>query len=79
MTTFPCVLHCFGVFWTVSDVVFRRGFKADILATCDFLDVSERQVSLTSLTLSVSVAVPITYWIRVLEAIGATEGKGSGL
>ena len=31
------MLEWFGVFWTVSDIV----FKADILPTCDFFDLSE--------------------------------------
>ena len=30
------VLRCFGVFWTVSDIV----FKTYILPTCDFLNLS---------------------------------------
>ena len=65
------VLHCFGIFWTFSDIVF--------LQTCDFFDLYVRQVSPASQTLSVSAAVPITYWIRVLEAISAAEQKRSGL
>ena len=42
-TTFFGVLRCFGVFWTISDIV----FKADILPTNDFF---ERQVSCASPT-----------------------------
>ena len=62
------MFHCFGVFWTVSGIV----FKADILSTDNFF---ERQVSCASMTLSVSVAatVQIGYRIRVLEAIGTAE------
>ena len=46
----------FGVFCTVSDIV----FKADILPSCDFLDLSERQVSFACQALSVFAAVLIT-------------------
>ena len=51
---------------TISDI----DFKTDILQTDD---IFERQVSCTSLTLSVSAAaaVPIGYRIRVLGVIGA--------
>ena len=33
MTTFVWVFHCFSVFWTISDTV----FKVNNLPTCDFL------------------------------------------
>ena len=49
------VPHCLGVFWTVSDIV----FKADFLHTCNFIDLSERHISLASQTLSFSVAALI--------------------
>ena len=42
-------------------------------------DLSEGQVSLTSQTLSISMAVPIAYRMWVLEAICTAEQKGSGL
>ena len=68
------VLRCFGVFWTISSIV----FKADILSTDYFF---ERQVSFANPTLSVSAAAtaPIGYRIRVLEAIGAAEHNEPGL
>ena len=68
------VLRCFGVFWTISSIV----FKADILSTDYFF---ERQVSFVNPTLSVSAAAtaPIGYRIRVLEAIGAAEHNEPGL
>ena len=67
------VLHCFGIFSTILDMV----FKAEILQTCDFF---ERQASRTSpALLSVSPAASIAYQIRVLEAIGTVKHKGSGL
>ena len=67
------VLHCFGIFSTILDMV----FKAEILQTCD---IFERQASCTSpALLSVSPAALIAYQIRVLEAIGTVKHKGSGL
>ena len=57
------VLHCFSIFWIISDIV----FKADILPTCVLFDLSERKISLTSQTLSISAAVLITYRIQVLQ------------
>ena len=72
---FLWLLHCFGIFWTISDIV----FKADILPTCYFSDLSETQVSLASQTLSVFVTAPIAYRIQVLEAIMAAVQKHSGL
>ena len=68
------VLRCFGVFRTISDIV----FKADFLPTDD---VFERQVSCASPTLSISVAAAelIGYRIRVLEAIGAAVNNEPGL
>ena len=68
------VLRCFGVFWTISSIV----FKADILSTDYFF---KRQVSFANPTLSVSTAAtpPIGYRIRVLEAIGAAEHNEPGL
>ena len=66
------MLHCFGIFSTILDMV----FKPEILPTCDFF---ERQASRTSPALSVSPAASIAYRIRVLEAIGTVKHKGSGL
>ena len=68
------VLHCFGVFRTISDIV----FKADFLPTDD---VFKQQVSCTSPTLSISVAAAelIGYRIRVLEAISAAVNNEPGL
>ena len=67
------VFHCFGIFSTVLDMV----FKAEILQTCDFF---ERQASRTSLAvLSVSPAALIAYQIQVLEVIGTVKHKRSGL
>ena len=67
------VLRCFGIFRTISDIV----FKADFLPT----DVFERQVSCASPTLSISVAAAelIGYRIRVLEAISAAVNNEPGL
>ena len=59
-----------GPFQTLAD---------DILPTCDFFFLPERQVSLASQTLFVSAAVLIAYWIWVLESIGTAEQKESGL
>ena len=61
---FLWVLHCFGVFWTISHI----DFKADILPTCDFFDLSERKVSLASQALSISTErwshIGYEYWKR---------------
>ena len=46
------VLRCFGIFWTISGIV----FKADILSTDYFF---ERQVSFANPTLSVSAAATV--------------------
>ena len=51
---------------------FRHGFQGRLLPTCDF----EKQVSPASLTLSVSPAAPIAYWIWVLEVIGTVKQIG---
>ena len=69
------VLCCFSIFWIVSNIV----FKSDTLATCEIFNLSERQVGLGSMTLSVSSAAPIAHLIQVLEAICTVEQKGSGL
>ena len=74
LTTFLRVLHCFVVFWIISDMV----FKAGILSTYDLF---EQRVSCTSPTLSVSVAAAtaIRYRIQALEAIGTVEHNEPGL
>ena len=74
LTTFLRVLHCFVVFWIISDMV----FKAGILSTYDFF---EQRVSCTSPTLSVSVAAAtaIRYRIQALEAISTVEHNEPGL
>ena len=56
-TTFFGVLRCFGVFWTILDIV----FKADILPTNDFF---ERQVSCAS---------PTNPFLRQLQCRSNTE------
>ena len=56
---FLWVLHCFGIFSTISEMV----FKADILSTC------------TIPALSISSAAPIAYQIWVLEAISLVKHK----
>ena len=61
--TFSLALHCIGIFCPVVT----------------FFDLSERQVSLASQTLSVSVAIPIEYQMQVLKAIGVAEQNRSGL
>ena len=61
---FLWVLHCFGVFWTILDIVFIEAwYLANLIIVTFYL--SERQASLASQTLSVSTAVPIAYWIQV--------------
>ena len=57
------VLCCFGIFWTISGIV----FKADILSTDNFFEL---QVSCASTTLyaSATATAQIRYQIRVLEA-----------
>ena len=52
---------------------------AKFLPTCDFFDLSERQVGLASQTFSVSTAMSSAYRTWALEAIGAVVQKGSGL
>ena len=44
---------------------FIHGFQGRYLPTCDFFDLSERQVGLSSQTCSVSTPVPITYQVQV--------------
>ena len=67
------VLHCFGIFSTILDMV----FKAEILQTCDFF---KRHASHTSpALLSLSLPASIAYQIRVLEVISTVKHKGSGL
>ena len=66
---------CFSA--SVSSGLFQTLFSRLIVTF--FIYLNFRQVSLTSQTLSVSVAVSITCWMPVLEAIGTVEQKGSGL
>ena len=63
------MLHCFGIFHTVLDKV----FKADryLANLCDFF---ERQVSYVSLTMSISAAVLIGY--RICMSTGSEERGG---
>ena len=56
-----------------------HGFVFSIDLHFLFESFVERQVSLANQTLSMSVAAPIVYRIRVLKVIGAAEQKGSGL